>query len=402
MPPSTRVVWDPVFTAYDFGPDHPMSPVRLELTARLLEDLGVLRSPGVQVRGAEVAPDALLHTVHLPEYVEAVRRVSADPRRSDEARGLGTEDDPAFAGMHEASARIVQASVDCADELWRGDVAHAVNFTGGMHHAMRGRAAGFCVYNDVAAAVQRLLDAGARRVAYVDVDVHHGDGVQAAFWDDPRVLTVSVHQSGRTLFPGTGFPEETGGPGAEGTAANVALPRGTGDAAWLRAIHAVAHPLVRAFEPDVLVTQHGCDSHQLDPLADLATSVDAQRAAADSLHDLAHEVCDGRWLATGGGGYAVVDVVPRTWAHVVGIAAHAPVRPTTPTPEPWREHVRRTHRREAPLLMGDPDLCGAGQGDAAPWFRPWEQGHDPEDAVDRAVLATRSAVFPSQGLDPWF
>ncbi|MEJ5867684.1 acetoin utilization protein AcuC [Pseudokineococcus marinus] len=401
MTSSTRVVWDPVFTAYDFGPDHPMSPMRLELTVRLLRELGVLDRPGLDVRGSGVADDALLHTVHLPEYVEAVRRVSEDPRRVDVERGLGTEDDPAFAGMHEASARILAASVECAEEVWRGDAAHAVNFTGGLHHAMAGRASGFCVYNDVAAAIRRLLDAGARRVAYVDVDVHHGDGVQAAFWDDPRVLTVSLHQSGRTLFPGTGFPDEVGGPGAEGSAANVALPPGTRDAAWLRALHAVAHPLVRAFEPDVLVTQHGCDSHQLDPLADLAVSVDAQRAAADSLHELAHEVCDGRWLATGGGGYAVVDVVPRTWSHVVAVAAHAPIRPSTPVPEPWRDHVRRTYRREAPLLMGDAGP-GEPEGDRPPWYRPWSSGHDPEDAVDRAVLATRSAVFPAQGLDPWF
>lgn len=401
MTSSTRVVWDPVFTAYDFGPDHPMSPMRLELTVRLLRDLGVLDRPGLDVRGSGVADDALLHTVHLPEYVAAVRRVSEDPRRVDVERGLGTEDDPAFAGMHEASARILAASVECAEEVWRGDAAHAVNFTGGLHHAMAGRASGFCVYNDVAAAIRRLLDAGARRVAYVDVDVHHGDGVQAAFWDDPRVLTVSLHQSGRTLFPGTGFPDEVGGPGAEGTAANVALPPGTRDAAWLRALHAVAHPLVRAFAPDVLVTQHGCDSHQLDPLADLAVSVDAQRAAADSLHELAHEVCDGRWLATGGGGYAVVDVVPRTWSHVVAVAAHAPIRPSTPVPEPWRDHVRRTYRREAPLLMGDAGP-GEPEGDRPPWYRPWSSGHDPEDAVDRAVLATRTAVFPAQGLDPWF
>ncbi|MEJ5913891.1 acetoin utilization protein AcuC [Pseudokineococcus sp. 1T1Z-3] len=398
MRSSTRVVWDRAFTAYDFGPDHPMNPVRLDLTARLLDALGLLSRPGVEVRGADVADDALLHTVHLPEYVEAVRRVSADPRRVDVERGLGTEDDPAFAGMHEAGARVLRASVDCAEAIWRGDVAHAVNFTGGLHHAMAGRASGFCVYNDVAAAIARLLALGARRVAYVDVDVHHGDGVQAAFYDDPRVLTVSLHQSGRTIFPGTGFPEETGGPAAEGTAANVALPRGTGDAAWLRALHAVAMPLVRDFAPDVLVTQHGCDTHLLDPLADLSVSVDAQRAAADALHELGHEVCDGRWLATGGGGYAVVDVVPRTWSHVVAIAAHAPLRPSTPTPRAWREHVRTSLRREPPLLLGD---AGAGDDGRWPRFRPWSSGYDPEDAVDRAVLATRTALFPARGLDPW-
>jgi len=393
----TRVVWDDAFTAHDFGPGHPMSPVRLALTASLARDLGLFDAPGVTVAGAAVAPDELVTTVHDAAYVAAVRRVSADPRRGVDddalAHGLGTEDDPAFAGMHESAARILGASVDSARALWSGEAVHAVNVTGGLHHAMRDRASGFCIYNDVAAAIEDLLRSGARRVAYVDVDVHHGDGVQAAFWDDPRVLTVSVHESGHTLFPGTGWPEDVGGPGAEGTAVNTALPAGTGDPGWLRAVHAVVHPLVRAFAPDVLVTQHGCDTHLLDPLAHLAVTVDAQRAAAASLHDLAHEACGGRWLATGGGGYELVDVVPRAWAHLIGIAAHAPVPPSTPVPASWVEHVAHVIGRTVPPRMTD---------GADPWWQPWEAGYDPGDAVDRAVLATRRAVFPHHGLDPWF
>src|SRR5665213_4226900 len=139
---------------------------------------------------------------------------------------------------------------------------------------MRGYASGFCVFNDVVLAIRTLLAAGARRVAYVDVDVHHGDGVQAAFYDDPRVLTISLHQDPRTLFPGTGFPDETGGPQARGYAVNVALPPGTNDASWLRAFHAVVPPLLRSFSPEILVSQHGCDTHRLDPLAQLALTVD--------------------------------------------------------------------------------------------------------------------------------
>ncbi|SDQ16219.1 acetoin utilization protein AcuC [Quadrisphaera sp. DSM 44207] len=387
------MVWDDVLTAHDFGPGHPMDPVRLDLTARLARELGLLDAPGVVVAGAGVAPDALLETVHDREYVTAVRRVSADPRLVDLQRGLGTEDDPVFAGMHETAARVVAATVDSADAVWSGECTHAVNVAGGLHHAMRDRASGFCVYNDVSAAIQRLLDAGARRVAYVDVDVHHGDGVEAAFWNDPRVLTVSVHESGRTLFPGTGWPADVGGPDAQGGAANVALPAGTGDAGWLRAVHAVAVPLVRAFEPQVLVTQHGCDSHFLDPLAHLAVSVDAQRAVAATLHDLAHEVCDGRWVATGGGGYELVDVVPRSWAHLLGVAAHAPVAPVVPVPPDWTAHVAALLGRPGPARMTD--------GADARW-QPWEAGCDPASVVDQAVLATRRAVFPLHGLDPWF
>ena len=256
----------------------------------------------------------------------AVHAASTDGT-PDPAFGLGTSDDPVFPDMHEASARVVQGSVDSALAVWEGRALHAVNVTGGLHHAMPASASGFCVYNDAAVAIRALLDAGAQRVAYVDIDAHHGDGVQAVFWDDPRVLTVSVHETGQALFPGTGHARETGGPGAEGTAVNVALPSGTGDAGWLRALDAVVPAVVRAFDPDVLVTQHGCDTHLLDPLTHLRVSVDGQVRAAHLLHDLAHEVADGRWVALGGGGYAVVDVVPRSWTHLLGIATHHPVDP---------------------------------------------------------------------------
>ena len=213
---------------------------------------------------------------------------------------------------------------------------------------MPDRASGFCVYNDVAVGIRWLLDQGAERVAYVDVDVHHGDGVEAIFWDDPRVLTISLHETGQILFPGTGFSGDVGGEGAEGSAVNVALPPGTGDAGWLRAFHAVVPDLVREFAPDVLVTQHGCDSHAEDPLAHLMLSVDGQRAAYVALHELAHEVAGGRWVATGGGGYALVDVVPRAWSHLLGVVSGAPLDPETRTPEAWRAYVRERLGVDAP------------------------------------------------------
>ena len=229
------------------------------------------------------------------------------------------------------------------------------------------------------------------------MDVHHGDGVERIFWDDPRVLTVSLHESGRELFPGTGFPGDLGGHGAEGTAVNVALPPGTADSAWLRALHSTALPLVRAFKPDVLVTQHGCDTHAQDPLAHLALSVDAQRAAADALHRLSHEVCDGRWVALGGGGYEVVDVVPRTWTHLTAIAAHRPIPLTTAVPEDWLAFVRQRYGREGPRRMGELDPDGGPI-----WHQPWDLGYNPHSGVDRAIMATREAVFPWHGLDVWF
>ena len=159
---------------------------------------------------AKRAGDSTLRLVHREDYVDAVKAASADPGVGGRPYGLGTEDDPAFAGMHEVSALIAGQSVGAAEAVWRGEAPHAVNFAGGLHHAMPGAASGFCIYNDAALAIARLLELGAERVAYVDVDVHHGDGVQAAFWDDPRVLTISLHEHPRTLFPQTGWPEETG------------------------------------------------------------------------------------------------------------------------------------------------------------------------------------------------
>ena len=383
------VVFDQTLTEYNFGPTHPMSPVRVDLTMRLADELGVLE--GIKRVDAPVATDEQIATVHDQGLIDAVTRAGATPGFEDAARGLGTEDDPVFADMHVASAHVVGATLEAFRQVWSGESLHSVNIAGGLHHAMPDKASGFCIYNDVAVGITQLLADGAERVAYVDIDVHHGDGVEKVFWDDPRVLTISLHETGQMLFPGTGFPSDTGGPGAEGTAVNVALPSGTGDAGWLRAIDAVVPAVVREFAPDVLVTQHGCDTHVLDPLTHLRVSLDGQRRAAEILHDLAHEVADGRWLALGGGGYAVVDVVPRAWTHLIGIATHHPVDPATAIPDEWRSLVRERYGRLGPDRMTD---------DRDARFSPWASGYDPADDVDRSIRATRSAVFPSLGLDP--
>ncbi len=351
----------------------------------LARDLGVLDK--VEIAGCAPATDDELAMVHRRDYIEAVKRVSV-AGRPDLSCGLGTADNPAFAGVHEASALVAGASLAAARAVWTGEAEHALNVAGGLHHAMPGVASGFCVYNDPALGIAWMLSQGARRIAYVDVDVHHGDGVQAMFYDDPRVLTISLHESPRTLFPGTGFPGETG---ADGTAVNVALPAGCGDTGWLRAFHAVVPPLLREFAPEVLVTQHGCDSHALDPLAHLMLSVDGQRQAYAALHDLAHETAGGRWMATGGGGYELVQVVPRAWTHLIAEAAGDPVEPATPTPQSWRDFAARRTGEIAPLTMTD---------GRTPEFRDFSDGYDPGDPIDRAIMATRRAVFPFHGLDP--
>src|SRR6516165_4325026 len=388
MSGQATVAWDEALTQYDFGPGHPLAPVRVALTVELARQLGVLSAPSVTMVSPPPATDAELATVHDDDYIAAVRQAGRS-LVPDFRFGLGTEDDPVFEGMHEASALVAGATLAAAQAVWSGSALHGASVAGGLHHAMRRAASGFCVYNDLAVAIKWLLAAGAERVAYVDTDVHHGDGVQAAFYDDPRVLTISLHEHPATLFPGTGLPGETGVGAGVGYAVNVALPAGTGDAGWLRAFDAVVPPLLRAFKPTVLVSQHGCDSHRLDPLAHLELTVDAQRLAQVMLHDLAHELCDGRWLLTGGGGYALVQVVPRTWTHLLAIAAGAPVDPAMETPVKWRELARSLTGETAPLTMTD---------GASARYVPFSSGIDPGDPVDRAIMRTRTAVFAGHGL----
>ncbi|WP_313814128.1 acetoin utilization protein AcuC [Glutamicibacter sp.] len=386
-------MWDEQYLKYKFSDWHPMHPCRLELTHRLSSQLEVFNAPNVQLQLPEVAGDDVLATVHDRSYIEQVRKVSADPTLVAPEYGLGTEDDPVFGGMHEAAARIVGGSVIAADAIMDETTVRAVNFAGGMHHAARSKASGFCIYNDAAAAIFRILERGATKIVYIDVDAHHGDGTQSIFWDDERVLTISIHESGLSLFPGTGFANEIGGKNAEGSAVNIAIPAMTGDAGWMRAFHAVVPQLVHAFKPEIIVSQHGCDAHRDDDMTNLKLSVDAQRQVALDISHLADELCEGRWLATGGGGYNVTGVVPRTWTHLIAIAAGKPVPLRTYVPETFRRHVLETYGRAVPYLMGD---------DAQLWWRNWEIGYDPADPVDRTIIATRKEVFPLFGLDPWF
>ncbi len=389
-PGPASVVFDKTLTEYSFGPSHPMSPLRVDLTMRLAEELGVLEH--LNIVPAPMADDDLIATVHTRELIAAVKRCGTTPGADDLEHGLGTDDNPVFEGMHVAAAHVVGASVEAFRQVWSGESQHSANITGGLHHAMADKASGFCIYNDIAVGIQWLLDQGVERVAYVDVDVHHGDGVQALFYDDPRVLTISLHETGQMLFPGTGFPNDTGGPHAEGTAVNVALPPGTADGGWLRAFHAVVPQVLREFGPQVLVTQHGCDSHMEDPLAHLMLSVDGQRAAYLALHELAHEICEGRWVVTGGGGYAIVEVVPRAWTHLLAIVSGRPLDPASLTPPRWREYVDTMIGRTPPHRLTD---------GRTPAWRDWSEGYDPDTWLDRAIHATRTAVFPLHGLDPY-
>jgi len=347
--------------AYDHGRAHPLRPARFVLTRALIGDYGLLDGERVVEVPARQATDGELALVHSPRYVDAVRRAGHGEPGSWWEYGFGPGDNPVFPDMHEAAARVAGASLVAAEALWSGRTEHAFNPSGGLHHAMAERASGFCVYDDPAIAIAWLLDRGAERVAYVDVDVHHGDGPQALFFADPRVLTISLHQDGRTLFPGTGAVDELGQGDARGTKVNVPLPPFTGDDGWVAAFEEIVPPLVEAFAPQVLVTQLGCDSHHLDPLANLSLTTAAYRRAAVALHDLAHRAAGGRWLATGGGGYQWARVVPRAWT--IYFAEMAGVELADALPAPWCERVRREWSHDVGATLSEaPVAAGVDPG----------------------------------------
>jgi acetoin utilization protein AcuC len=343
------VVYGPASLEYDFGPDHPLTPRRFSPSIDLMRTLGATRF--VEPREAT---DAELRRLHTPDYIDFVKTVSHDPWRPM-AMGIGPGDCPPFDGMHEASAAVAGGSIEAVDRILAGEVEHAFHPGGGLHHASASRASGFCIYNDVALGVARARDAG-HRVLYVDLDVHHGDGTQALFWDDPQVLTVSIHESGLSLFPGSGFVDEHGAPGAEGSAVNVPLQAYSGDASWMPIVAEILPALADAFRPTFLVTQHGCDSHAYDPLAHLRLTTNAYRFATTLLDELAHKHCDGRWLATGGGGYDAYRVVPRSWSLVWLAQSHR--EPPGEIDEDWRarwsEEAERFDQSPPPETFLDP------------------------------------------------
>ena len=296
--------------------EHPLQPVRVKLAVDLIKSTGLIEhSHLLPPRPATIGE---LELVHSGEYVELVRMLSDPAQRQGvspeaiDAAGFASADNPISDELHEGTSLVVGASLVAAEAIESGAALHAFSPSGGLHHAHGDRASGFCTYNDAAIACRWFKERG-HRVAYVDVDVHHGDGVEEIFQSDPDVLTISLHESGHWLFPGTGFPNDAGvGPG-RGSAANLPFVPYTWDEPWLFAFERVVPALLRRFKPTVLVTQDGCDSHHLDPLAHLANTTRIWPRVGRVFHELAHDLCEGRWLALGGGGYAVYEVVPRAW-----------------------------------------------------------------------------------------
>ena len=346
------IVHDLALEGYGFGGDHPFNPRRVRLALELCEALGLLEHfPFVP---SEPATEEDLTTVHNLTYVRMVQKAgSGAGDLSDLLQyGLGTPDNPIFPVMHEACARVVGGVLAACRLVMEGEVDHALCISGGLHHAMRSKASGFCVYNDAGVAIARLKqDNPGIRIAYVDTDAHHGDGVQWMFYGDPDVLTVSMHESGRYLFPGTGGTDEKGSNGGVGYSVNVPLEPYTDDGSWISCFEAVVPWVLRAFSPDLILSQNGCDGHALDPLTHLRATTRLYEHVPRRMHELAHELCEGRWVATGGGGYDIWRVVPRAWTALWAAVSHQEL--PAKVPEDWFSKWGAKSPVELPSLMLD-------------------------------------------------
>ena len=356
------IPWAPRLQAYTPSDDDER-PLRRGLAWDLLGQMGLLDAPGVQVVDPPGLSDEGLARVHAPAYVQAVRRYSAQPQMAlaFEASQWGFvpgQDTVARAGMHEAAADVCGASVEGARAVWEGgdgaDGSGAARAfcpaPSGLHHAFANKASGFCIYNDCALAIAWLLDNGADRVAYVDLDAHHGNGVQWIFHDDPRVLTVSVHEFAYGFYPGTGDVTERGPVGTPHTTVNVPLPPFAGDTAMLAAVDRVVGAAVRAFGPDALVVHLGADVHHADPLTHLQMTIGGMEEMYRQVVALADECCGGRLLNTAGGGYNPA-TLGRIWALQLGAMMGTP--PDDDLPEAWRDAVRSTLGEDAPQSLRD-------------------------------------------------
>ncbi len=374
-PSRSRLAFDLGELAYDFGSEHPMKPRRIVALMDLLIKSNLWVPDDERTRlPIRAATFEELKLIHTEDYIGEVQRLSTQEeievfqielssempplsvRQRAEQYGFGEGDTPPIPGMHDVASLIAGGTIVALSAVMGlpegGTFAsederplHVFHPTGGLHHALPERASGFCVYNDVAVAIARLLEAKEAKVLYIDFDAHHGDGVQRAFYDDPRVMTISLHESGRYLFPGTGDVLEVGDGLGRGYAANLPLEPFTEDDSYIEVMNALVTPLVVSFAPDVIISNHGCDTHSWDPLTHFEMTLRSMQAQMRLAHQLAHSYCDGRWLAVGGGGYDAYRVVPRAWSMLWAEVSHQ----TLPEylPEEWVERWRPAWLAEA-------------------------------------------------------
>ncbi|MED4016166.1 acetoin utilization protein AcuC [Sutcliffiella cohnii] len=302
------------FQTYKFSENHPFNQLRVSLSLSLLKESQAISEN--DIISPRIATDDELALIHDRAYIDAVKLAGNGMLGEDRASsyGLGTEDTPIFPNMHEASSLLVGGTLTAVDYVMTGKAKHALNLGGGLHHGFRGKASGFCIYNDSAVAIKYIQEKYKARVLYVDTDAHHGDGVQWAFYEDADVCTLSIHETGRYLFPGTGNVNERGQSDGYGYSFNIPIDAFTEDESFLEVYEKSLEKIAAFFKPDVIVTQNGADAHYYDPLTHLSTTMKVYEEIPKIAHKIAHQYCNGRWIAVGGGGYDIWRVVPRAWS----------------------------------------------------------------------------------------
>ncbi|MFY4774561.1 acetoin utilization protein AcuC [Metabacillus sp. RGM 3146] len=345
-------VYSPLFQKYKFSQDHPFNQVRVELTLDLLSSMNAISK--TDLLAPREATEEELSLVHDKGFINAVKKAGKGELPNEEAGnyGIGTEDTPIFEGMHEASSLLVGGTLEAVDYVMSGKGKHAVNLAGGLHHGFRGKASGFCVYNDSSVAMRYIQKKYQARVLYVDTDAHHGDGVQWTFYDDSDICTLSIHETGRYLFPGTGNVSERGQGTGYGFSFNIPLDAFTEDESWLNAYRSAFKDVVEYFKPDVIFTQNGVDAHYYDPLTHLSATIDIYKEIPKLAHELAHQYCDGRWIAVGGGGYDIWRVVPRAWSFIWLVMNELSI--PSAVPEDWLQKWQKKSPVTLPQSFEDP------------------------------------------------
>ncbi|HVH16327.1 MAG TPA: acetoin utilization protein AcuC [Candidatus Angelobacter sp.] len=339
-------MWDERFLEYNFGPQHPLRPIRVKLTYELIRSKRILQQESVEVVKPRPATREEILLFHEDDYVRLVEQYSK--------RGSGTldmGDTPAFKGCYEATTLVVGASIVAADAVMSGRLSHAFNPSGGLHHAHPERASGFCIFNDPAVVIAYLKSKyDMSRIIYLDIDAHHGDGVMYGYYDDPTVLDIDFHETGKFLFPGTGFPDEIGSGTAKGLKLNIPLPPSTGDEAYLEAFRQIVPDAVKKFRPEIILVQCGADGHLDDRLAHLRLTTSVYEEVVQKMHDLAHELCNGRMLLFGGGGYTLSNV-PRVWT--VAFSTLAGANPSDEIPPDWANEFEKSAEVDPPHNLYD-------------------------------------------------
>jgi len=350
------LIYTEEYQKYNFGRDHPLRPLRLKLTYSLMEKLSLLNNERLVIMKPRLATQQEIETTHSPQYVEVVKKLSTNPNDNSVipySYGLGPGDNPIFEGMYEASALICGASIEAANAVWNNDeIKIAFNPAGGLHHAMKDRASGFCIFNDIGVAIKHLKKIKKDiRIAYLDIDCHHGDGVQWLFYDDPNVLKISYHQDGRYLFPGTGSVNEIGEGEGEGFSMNFPLLPGTNNKAFINLFRKTTPKILETYAPDILITQLGVDTYFDDPLTQMGFSLAIYRDIAQTMKTSAREYCQNKWVALGGGGY-LMTVVPRAWT--IFLARMLDVELKNELPDSWiKEAKENAPYEDTPYLLWD-------------------------------------------------